>query len=281
MFIKFNTKVFYIVFLIILMLGAKPFFAFSSVKNDSTNMGFCPTTNHFCSDEEDWTSQNYSTFMRKNLSPFTLNQYHPKKDLSYSKELLSFFPHHENNQLYFHGYAEYAHFLTVSKIDFTMPKVNIILDGSMMDGYNLGKRELNVKYIVNGDGVDELITVKHENKKESNTLNSIIPNQTILKLPLKVDNSWSQKFFYEDIEYEAIRTITSIKTENNITRCTTTTTVNNINGYLNDTYIEERTYEQGKGLVYFSVSTPLGDSFPYVVFENNTFSYILDQYIEK
>jgi len=87
--------------------------------------------------------------------------------------------------------------------------------------------------------------------------------------------------YYCDTEYEATTTITSVNGEDNPTKCTTTTIVTDIDGYLDNTYTEVRTYEKGKGLIFFSVSTSLDGSFPYAVFENNLFTYILDKYIEK
>lgn len=245
---KLSTKVLCSLLLVILIIGNETFFALASDKK---------------------------------LSLLPSNQYAPKKDLPYSRNLLSFFPQKENTQLHFQGYAEYAHSLTINKIDFTSSVASVILSGSMMDAYSSETREIDVKYVVSNNSVNEYVIVTHEDKSKEHTFNSIIPNQTILKLPLKIDNSWKQKFHYEGTEYEATTTITSVKAENNLTTCTTTTIVTNIEGYLNNTYREERTYEEGKGLISFSVSTPLDDSFPYAVFENNTFSYILDQYIEK
>ncbi len=284
---EFITKTLCGVFLIILMLTTEPFFASASDKSRSTSISFHNTNNNSSayndlhSTVEKLTCKNYNTFMLKKFAPSPLNQYASKEDFAYNKDLFSFFPQKEENQLYFHGYAEYAHFLTVDKLNFTPSEASIILKGSMMDGYNLEERELDLKYVVNSNTITEYISVNHGDKSKENTLNSIIPNQTILKLPLKVDNSWKQKFTYKGTEYEATTTITSVNDEDNLTKCTTTTIVTNINGYLNNTYREERTYEKGKGLIFFSVSTPLDGSFPYAVFENNIFSYILDQYIEK
>lgn len=284
---KLSTKVLCSMLLVILIIGSETFFALASDKNVFTNASFYTTNNNFSivnssyANEEVCTSENYSIYIHKKLSLFLSNQYAPKEDLPYSRDLLSFFPKKVNTQLHFQGYAEYAHSLTINKIDFTSSVASVILSGSMMDAYSSETREIDVKYVVSNNSVNEYVTVTHEDKSKEQTLNSIIPNQTILKLPLKIDNSWKQKFHYKGTEYEATTSITSVKAENNLTRCTTTTIVNNIKGYLNNTYREERTYEEGKGLIFFSVSTPLNGSFPYAVFENNTFSYILDQYIEK
>lgn len=283
---KFSAKVICSVILIILIPLTGKFFVFASDKNEPTSISSHSTISNFSIvnasySDEGLPYENYNVFMHKKLYISLLNLYAPKEDFSYSKDLLSFFPQKEGSQLYFHGYAEYAHFLTVNEINFTSSEASIILKGSMMDSYNLGDRQLDVKYTVNSNSVNESITVSHEDKSQDHALNSIIPNQTILKLPLKVDNSWKQKFSYDCAEYEAITTITSVKTINNLLQCTTTTTVSNIDGYPNNTYSEERTYEEGRGLISFSVSTPLDESFPYVVFEDNIFSYILDQYIEK
>lgn len=284
---EFITKTLCSVFLIILLQFTDPFFAFATNKNGPTSISFHTSNdnfsavNDFYSTVEKLTCKNYNIFMHKKLAPSVLNKYTSKEEFDYNKDLFSFFPQKEENQLYFHGYAEYAHFLTVDKLNFTPSEASIILKGSMMDGYNSEERLLDLKYVVNSNTVTEYISVNYEDKSKGNTLNSIIPNQTILKLPLKVENSWKQKFTYKGTEYEATTTITSVNDEDNLTKCTTTTTVTNIDGYLNNTYREERTYAEGKGLISFSVSTPLDGSFPYAVFENNIFSYILDQYIEK
>lgn len=286
---KFIIKVICGAILIILTLRTRTFFAFSYSKNGFKNISFYTTSNNFhvinssLSSEEDLIYEKYNTFLHKKLDLFLLDKYITKKNLAYSKDLLSFFPLNEDSQLHFHGYAEYAHFLTVNKVDFTTSKATITLTGSMMDGYNLDKSQINIKYNIDNSSVNEYIIVNHEgeSKDTKHTLSSIISNQTILKLPLKVNNSWEQKFFYNGIEHEATTTITSVKNINNLKQCTTVTIVDNIDGYLNNTYTEEKTYEEGKGLIFFSVSTPLDGSFPYIVFENNTFSYILDEFIEK
>lgn len=286
-FTEFITKTLCSVFLVILILSTCPFLAFATDKSESTTIishdinKNLSAVNDLYSSEEKFTFKNYNIFTHKKLVPFLLSQYTPKEEVPYSKELFSFFPQKEENQLYFHGYAEYAHFLTVDKLDFTASAASIILTGSMMDGYNLDSGQLDLKYVVNSDTVTEDISVNYEDKSKDYTLNSIIPNQIILKFPLKINNSWKQKFSYEGTEYEATTTITSVNGEDNLTKCTTTTIVTDIDGYLNNTYTEVRTYEKGKGLIFFSVSTPLDGSFPYAVFENNLFTYILDKYIEK
>ena len=107
-----------------------------------------------------------------------------------------------------------------------------------------------------------------------NRLHSIIPNQIILKLPLEVNNSWEQKFTFKDKEYTAKTIITGIKaTDQGNKQYTTKIVIENVPGYFNNQYIEERVYEENKGLVSFANAMELYETDVEPTQENFMFGY--------
>ena len=93
-----------------------------------------------------------------------------------------------------------------------------------------------IEHIYNEDPYNQL--------KDERLLNSIIPNKVLLKLPLEVGNSWTEKFSYQEKEYTAMTEIVRIDTnEDGKLTYETLTTVAGIEGDYNTT---------GSGMTSFS-----------------------------
>ena len=89
--------------------------------------------------------------------------------------------------------------------------------------------------------------------KDERLLNSIIPNKVLLKLPLEVGNSWTEKFSYQEKEYTAMTEIVRIDTnEDGKLTYETLTTVAGIEGDYNGCYKETRVFTTGSGMTSFS-----------------------------
>lgn len=179
-----------------------------------------------------------------------------KKEEVYSKELAKIFPSKINTTAKYFGLAEYGHSVTIKDIKDETDVLTYYIDGYLDDarGENPDKRQFNVTYIIDDKTIKEVIVNDDEFRQKGvdNRIHSIIPNQIILKLPLEVNNSWEQKFTFNNKEYVAKTIITEIKlTEKETKQYTTMIVINNVSGYFNKQYIEERVYEQNKGLISF------------------------------
>ncbi len=184
----------------------------------------------------------------------------------HNKKLLKVFPTDVETKAIYNGYAEYGHTIIFSKTEGLKNKsklfkyyVDGVVHDAKGDSYN---RKFNIKYVIDKNSIKEIVVNNDEFREKgvNNKLNSIIPNQIILKLPLKVGNSWEQKFTYNNKEYVANTVITFANRSNkNKKLYKTRTVVDKIEGFFNDRYIEERLYEENRGLISFTNSMPLFD----------------------
>lgn len=153
------------------------------------------------------------------------------------------------------GYAEYG-------FDLSEPNINtedyyIEYKGTMSDGYGedeRGSREFTIKYntVVIGKYFKIIESINNNDymAENKNTLNSIIPDYVVIYNNIGVGTHWTQEFKYNDKTYIAETKV--VYSDDNIYKLETT--VNNIDGFYNKIYKEERTYEKGYGLTYFANS---------------------------
>lgn len=147
--------------------------------------------------------------------------------------------------------------MTVKDIKEEIGLLTYSIDGYIYDlrGEEYDNRKFNITYTIDKNAIKEVIINNDEFRREGtdNRLHSIIPNQIILKLPLEVNNSWEQNFTYKEKDYIAKTIITRIDTtDKGAKQYTTKIVINNVPGYFNDQYIEERVYEENKGLISFN-----------------------------
>lgn len=179
------------------------------------------------------------------------------KDNSYSKDLAKIFPSNINTTAKYIGLAEYGHSVTIENIKKETDTLTYYIEGYLDDarGDDYNKRQFNINYIIDNSSIKEIIINNDELRQDGkdNRINSIIPNQTILKLPLELGNSWEQEFTYKNKSYIAETVIIGIKlTDEGTKQYVTKIIIDNIPGYFNNKYIEERIYEEGKGLISFT-----------------------------
>lgn len=185
------------------------------------------------------------------------------KNISHSKDTLlyRFFGFKENTTLYYSGSLDYIEKININSTENTDDETIVNLSGKMisMNDNNLDESKLNINfsYIFDGDSVRQII----KNPSDIHS-QSIIKDSKILVSPLVVDNSWSEKFSYKAKEYIASTKITNIGENNEGKKIIETeTTVNNIEGFGNNTYREVKTYTEGLGLTNFTRTLPsFGDS---------------------
>ena len=199
--------------------------------------------------------------------------------VSYRETLEKIFIKEKENSLHYQGVnQDYGHVVHITNVE-EKPELTIItMEGTILNTTEeiAVQRDFNVQYVINNNSIREIIRNYDIYKPDGNmeTLNSIIPNQVILQGPLEEGNLWFQKFSYLGKEYTAQTTLVHVsENEKGKKIYKTETKVENIEGFPDNTYIEIRVYEEGKGLVLFQNSQPIvnGDGT-----ENNTmFKYVL------
>lgn len=160
------------------------------------------------------------------------------------------------------GMAEYGYLLTLEQIDEAEhSKVAYVYKGVMNDGLGDedGTRNFRLTYTVTGDEVVETITNHdpHRRWEDSRLLNSIIPSKVVLKGELKTGTTWDERFEYQGQSHTALNELTVQLTEEGKTQYRVETIVEDIQGFVNQTYTETRVFEEGLGLVSFSNTQPL------------------------
>ena len=162
------------------------------------------------------------------------------------------------DEMVYIGMAEYGYRAKYEKEVTDNPKEKtVVYKGSMSDGVGetKGPREFIASYIIDKDKVVEKIENKDYLKDRKTTLNSIIENFIVVKGEVKVGNKWEQSFKQKDKEFKAVTEIKAVEKKGDKTQFVTETTVANMEGYKDNTYIEKRTYREGLGLIDFE-NTP-------------------------
>lgn len=176
-----------------------------------------------------------------------------KKLARYFEEKKVFFIN-EAKKIIYNGYCESGYMLNEKVIDKETYK--IIYQGEMADGYGedeRGSRKIKITYNFNlNEGNTPFIYESVENGdylvENKDSLYSIIKNYIVLLGEIEDGKTWTQKVEFKGKEYEA-RTKMNVIAEN---KYKLNTVINNIEGFYENTYKEERTYEKGKGLISFS-----------------------------
>ncbi len=104
-------------------------------------------------------------------------------------------------------------------------------------------------------------TVDSEKITELNTLKSLVNEKDILKLPIVEGNKWNQKVVIDDKIYVMNHEIEKviIETSYNRKRVVVKSTIENIEGYEDNTYYETAIYDKGVGLVYLDMKPRIED----------------------
>lgn len=175
-------------------------------------------------------------------------------------DLLDVFPTGDKVSLYYHGFAEYGHILTLDSNVETDKGRTISYHGVMDWGADDEDLTFIVSYVFEGDKVMESVRLDFD-YKDSDTLNSIIPNKIVLQGDIVEGNSWTYKAAVagENTERDVTTTITKVEhlPISDIIIFTTETVINDIEGYYGGEYTEIRTYAEGYGLIAFENTLPV------------------------
>ncbi|MCB2287559.1 hypothetical protein LGK99_10770 [Clostridium algidicarnis] len=158
------------------------------------------------------------------------------------------------DELIYIGMAEYGFMAKYDKEDVKDAKEKVVVyEGAMRDGMGepegKGPREFTVSYTVDKDKIVEKIDNRDYVKNKKTILNSIIENFVVVKGEVKVGNKWEQGFKIEDKEYKAVTEIKSLDKKGDKDEFVVESTVKDIKGYKDNTYVERRTYREGLGLI--------------------------------
>lgn len=174
-----------------------------------------------------------------------------KEAAVYLDTIRKYFPATQSEIIY-NGITEYGHIIKYSGEKTAGNSVVITYSGTMSDGFGedeRGSRTFIVEYQILNNSVIEAITNKdYTDPEKTDRLNSVIPFFTALHGEITEGGSWKQKFNFKNKEYVATTTIKDV-TDNSFQ---TETIVRNIEGFTDNTYVENRFYEAGSGLVSFS-----------------------------
>lgn len=175
------------------------------------------------------------------------------------------------------GYAEYGYTLNNSEVD--NDNLTIKYSGEITDGYgedSRGARTFSLNYIFKLDEketpmVYERIYNNDYMSSNKDSLNSIIKNYIVMWGEPKENDTWTQSVTYNGKQYTAKTVMKNVS----YTKYDLETTINDIDGFHNKTYIEKRTYDRGYGLISFENTPSIkndGESFDLI------FGYKLNDY---
>jgi hypothetical protein len=167
-----------------------------------------------------------------------------------------------NKRLIYHGLAEYGHSGIFRKISENQDEAKYVFLGDFEDGSGLGGN-FKVSYVINYQDGTVIEQVTENTRTNERRVNSILKDLIILKLPIETGNRWTQSVEIDGRNYRMEGKIISISYENQPYYPIEKINMNNpvvkvryvvkgIEGYFNNTYIEERKFQIGKGMIAFS-----------------------------
>lgn len=171
----------------------------------------------------------------------------PMKEVQYNADVAKYFPKENGIEFLYNGTAEYEQHLAVKSIVDETKKLILSMEGNVVDANNEGQKfnnKLAYEYIIDDIKVTEVI----KNEKPS-FAQSIIKELVVLRSDIKPGHSWDQDVTVGDKTYNANTEITRVgKDDEGLEMIYTTVTIENIEGYPENTYKEYRVYKEGKGI---------------------------------
>lgn len=158
-----------------------------------------------------------------------------------------------NTQLRYFGLAEYGHVGVLKEISSTSDDAIYEFQGKYQDGTGMDD-EFTVRYYIDyvkGTVTERVMSNTRFNQPE---INSKLHNLVILKTPFKQGATWSHKAKIDGKEYKVTAEIKEYDPASG--KINVIYTVNGVPGYFQNIYIEERTFERGRGMVRFSNLMP-------------------------
>jgi hypothetical protein len=163
-----------------------------------------------------------------------------------------------DTELRYFGLAEYAHRARWDDTFFYPEKTIYEVNGSFEDGSGI-PGDFKVHYILDRNEFTLTEKVIENTRSGEPFVNSIISDMIILKAPLATGNSWQQDVVIDGSEYMMQALITSTKIDDHNPHSVIYTvryTIDGIDGYFNDRYIQERNFMTRRGMTGFSQLFP-------------------------
>lgn len=173
--------------------------------------------------------------------------------------LNSFLPPLEKQLRYF-GLAEYAHEGQLVKISEDQEKAVYQFNGTFQDGSGI-PGEFKVQYHFDYQKGTIQEKVIENTRSGKNEINSKMHDPIILKLPIEVGNSWQQEIVFDGSKKTMTATIVSIAYEGRTFYSqmksghpviTVRYMVEDVPGYFQNMYVEDRQFKKGLGMISFS-----------------------------
>ena len=156
-------------------------------------------------------------------------------------------------QLIYTGFAEYGHKGILKKISATSDDAIYEFNGVYQDGSGI-EDKFTVRYYM--DYLKGTVTerVMSSTRFDPPEVNSKLHNVVILKTPFEQGKTWSHNTRIDGKEYKLTA---KIKEYDPVTgKIVVRYTAKGVPGYFQNTYIEERTFERGRGMTWFSRLLP-------------------------
>lgn len=211
--------------------------------------------------QEGWGIISFETVWESEEGPITMGYdlYTEASGYPANITLNSFLPP-LGKQLRYFGLAEYAHEGQLVKVSEEQGKAVYQFNGTFQDGSGI-PGEFKVQYHIDyhaGTIQEKVIENTREGKNE---INSKIHDPIILKLPLEVGNSWQQEIVFDggkkmmtaaivSMAYEGQTFYTQMKSGPPV--ITVRYMIEDVPGYFQNRYVEERQFKNGLGMINFS-----------------------------
>lgn len=158
-----------------------------------------------------------------------------------------------DTEAYYNGLAEYGHKGTLKKLWSNAEEAVYEFQGEYEDGTGVPDKFIIRYYFdyLRGTVTEKAVSNSRGGAAE---LNSKLHNLVILKYPVAENASWSHIAKIDDKEVKVTAKITGLdETDGTVT---VQYTAQDVSGYYNKTYLEERTFRIGYGITAFSNLTP-------------------------
>ncbi len=160
--------------------------------------------------------------------------------------LKSYLPPLDTKLRYF-GLAEYGHIGQLTKEKEFKSEAMYEFKGQYQDGIGTPDKFV-VRYYINFDRTTITEMVISNERTGQAEVNSKLHNIVVLKLPIKEGKTWRHKTTIDGKRYTVYAKIVKVDDDTIKVRYE----VPGVDGYYDDTYIEERTFEKGYGMTGFS-----------------------------
>lgn len=211
--------------------------------------------------QENWGVISFETVWESSEGPVIMGYdlYREASGYPEKTSLNAFLPPLDKQLRYF-GLAEYAHEGQLVKVRENQEEAVYQFNGTFRDGSGLpGQFKVQYHFDYSKGTVQEKVI--ENTRSEKDEVNSKIHHPIILKLPLESGNTWQQEITFEGVKKIMSATIVSIAYEgptyysqmkSGPPVVTVRYVVEDVPGYFQNMYVEERRFQPGRGMVAFS-----------------------------